>query len=55
MSKWISVEDALPEFGVEVLAYYGGTCCVTIHTGEEWDEWGGITHWMDLPNDPEEE
>lgn len=61
-SKWISVEERLPEEGVSVLIY--GFGCVdigwVIDTGwrseyiNDYDE-GEITHWMPLPEPPKEE
>ena len=53
---WISVEDRLPEPGVDVLAAYRDR---HINMGTAGDDWleediedGYITHWMPLPEPP---
>lgn len=63
--KWISVKDRLPEKGTYVAVYYGkftgNIVDVMAWDGEAWyktalredAEW--ITHWMPLPEPPEEE
>lgn len=55
---WISVEERLPEPGVDVLAAYRDR---HINMGTAGDDWleediedGNITHWMPLPEPPEE-
>lgn len=55
---WISVEDRLPEPGVDVLAAYRDR---HINMGTAGDDWleediedGDITHWMPLPEPPKE-
>lgn len=55
---WISVEDRLPEPGVDVLAAYRDR---HINMGTAGDDWleediedGYITHWMPLPEPPKE-
>ncbi len=55
---WISVEERLPEPGVDVLAAYRDR---HINMGTAGDDWleediedGNITHWMPLPAVPEE-
>lgn len=57
--EWISVEDRLPEPGVDVLAAYRDR---HINMGTAGDDWleediedGYITHWMPLPEPPREE
>lgn len=66
MTDWISVKDRLPEIGSTILVYGGGD----IHIGrrvpnEELSRNGVIlmastdggtlvSHWMPLPNDPED-
>ena len=57
--EWISVEDRLPEPGVDVLAAYRDR---HINMGTAGDDWleediadGNITHWMPLPQSPREE
>ena len=56
---WISVTERLPEPGVDVLAAYRDR---HINMGTAGDDWleediedGYITHWMPLPEPPEEE
>lgn len=58
--KWISVEDGLPEKFSRVLA----ACCMgvfeVVYDGKYWCKDGirykdTFTHWMPLPNAPEEE
>lgn len=56
---WIRVEDRLPEPGVDVLAAYRDR---HINMGTAGDDWleediedGYITHWMPLPEPPEED
>ena len=55
MREWISVNDELPVEGVEVLAWEDCLYHVTFWTGDEWDAMGDITHWMPLPEPPEEQ
>lgn len=57
--EWISVEERLPEPGVDVLAAYRDR---HINMGTAGDDWleediedGNITHWMPLPEAPREE
>jgi hypothetical protein len=65
MSKWISVEDKLPELKQWVLVYGGGHYCVCMYDGMNchWNHHlflpylmnkniTGITHWMALPDAP---
>ena len=56
--KWISVKDQLPEDNVEVLKFkkdvYGYNSFLIIGCfGEDWDN-KHTTHWMPLPDFPEE-
>jgi hypothetical protein len=63
--KWISVEDRLPEYGVEVLLWNGaGDFFLDFVIDCTNDEWEGCspeqfkryyTHWMPLPEPPKEE
>ena len=63
MSKWISVKDRLPDFGQFVLTYsqmeaghwvwlYGAVQYngYFVHTNPD-----SITHWMPLPEPPQEQ
>ena len=69
MSKWISVNEALPKAHQQVLVvcvnpqnhmqrhvslctFYGATGGVR---GRMWSGWKTVTHWMPLPELPEEE
>ena len=55
---WISVEDRLPELGVDVLAAYRDRHINMGTVGDDWLEEdiedGYITHWMPLPEPPKE-
>jgi len=63
--KWISVEDRLPETGVDVIVSVRYANSDNVHidflvyngTGEEDIEWGSyasscVTHWMYFPEPP---
>lgn len=64
LPTWISVKDAMPPFGIEVLCWLGGfnkpMCGVYtyLENGKWEDEYGywetdgAITHWMPLPAPP---
>ena len=60
--EWISVEDRLPDTGVEVMTLMRGVHMLAWRTKDtEWindnDESEGIncvTHWMPLPEPPKE-
>ncbi len=69
MSKWISVENAVPEENTQVLCFAGGRFgayvlaeiiidkdgCPSWHIYGKKDfeaGYGGITHWMNLPDAP---
>ena len=62
MSEWISVEDRLPDQGVEVIGYNGHAvreCFIMwleddlpIWGYEDWRRFGEVTHWMLLPSNP---
>ena len=67
MTKWISVEDRLPERGTEALVYYQGRMGKYIACGTYenkcnpgWSEFQSgrsiyVTHWMLLPDPPKED
>ena len=62
MSKWISVDDALPDNDVPVLVYLGATDVdyeidyMDNNSDDGSDYWanteGYTTHWMPLPEPP---
>lgn len=56
--KWISVKDRLPEHGQEVIIYTGHILKPTVTAYTFWnpkyDTWSHVTHWMPLPECPEE-
>lgn len=64
-SRWISVEERLPEDGKNVLIFVRTMSRwwhmeVDWHTGNSWynnaeTNWNKITHWMPLPEPPKEE
>ena len=62
MSKWINVKDGLPEAGDRCLAYSEeGRVVITEcppGAGDSWvdlyEDSGEITHWMPLPEKPED-
>jgi hypothetical protein len=56
MNEWISVKDRLPKkYGV-VLAFteYGDTNAVYYYVDKSWGHPDEITHWMPLPEPPNE-
>lgn len=65
MMDWISVKDRLPEPGHRVLAasvYFTGECWMAVngtwyrYNGFDMDHlFESITHWMPLPEPPEED
>ena len=63
--EWISVKDGLPEFGDTIVIRFGDkTDIATYWRGEVCPHWrgqwygtidlGSVTHWMPLPEPPEE-
>ncbi len=66
-NPWISVENRLPLDTKTVLAWVPNNLChymVTLRPNGEWSSWQGdyrywwcdeITHWMPLPEPPEDE
>lgn len=59
MSEWISVKDRLPNEKTRVLVFVPhGNRKIDIDgmVGRIWVRWNGrVTHWMPLPEPPEEE
>jgi hypothetical protein len=60
--EWISIDDRLPKINEYVIAFENDTYCRDIHickfTGKFWetsDEILKITHWMKLPEYPDDE
>lgn len=65
MREWISVEDRLPEDGIEVLAYTIAHSVRVLKRNNLMDDWDVtdrknacirsdyVTHWMPLPEPPE--
>ena len=58
--KWTSVEERLPEDGVDVLTRRAVGMSVEAHCGWGWTEDGyhtkwRVTHWMPLPEPPKED
>jgi len=61
MKEWISVDESLPKEHRTVLVYREnsiGLDCETFSTdvywGGDWDYHSDITHWMPLPDPPDE-
>jgi hypothetical protein len=61
VQEWISVEDRLPEERQNVLVHYvDGWMPIAFLLGGKWYQSGGetswlsVTHWMHLPEPPEE-
>ena len=67
MNEWISIEDRLPDFYQEVLAFDGENYWLAIRTRNAREElfrsfqceccnvyYEGLTHWMPLPEKPHE-
>lgn len=61
MNNWINIKDSLPEVGVDVMVWLplDGWCEIAFYTfAGEWYEKDGLcrpSHWMPLPEGPEEE
>lgn len=57
-SNWIPVTERLPERGQEVIVYSGGVLKPEVYAwyflDKDYDNWARITHWMPLPDAPEE-
>lgn len=65
MSEWISVEDRLPDVDSFVIAYFSddgvpsvlgvSEYIVECIRGDDYSPiWSSITHWMPLPEPPEQ-
>lgn len=60
MSEWISVKERLPSYGERVLVTEGhGVFEAFLSISHNWSRLGvdwveGVTHWMPLPELPEE-
>ena len=59
MSEWISVEDQAPPRNGEYLTYnpYSIYCCIQVNCfyRPKWESSNGyVTHWMPLPEPPED-
>jgi len=64
--KWINIKDKLPEDGIEVLTFGNNGFKLDylifsefknipyIWGNELIDDWHKVTHWMPLPDNPEE-
>ena len=56
--KWISVKEKMPEKGQRVITYDisfpdGGIIVEEYYGFEEWSTSYEVTHWMPLPDPPE--
>lgn len=58
LPRWISVKEQLPERGQEVIVYTGNVLKPVVMAYQFWnpnyDTWTHVTHWMPLPDCPEE-
>ena len=55
VQEWISVEDRLPDIGIEVLVYSEDDgICVDYYDGDSFGYYD-VTHWMPLPEPPKGE
>lgn len=56
--RWIPVSERLPEYGQEVIIYTGNTLKPIVIAYTFWkadyDTWLHVTHWMPMPEGPED-
>lgn len=62
MPKWVSVKERLPQSGLYLCCLNGGFRTIRHFDGEQWEDAEGgayatwvVTHWMPLPQPPEED
>lgn len=55
LSRWISVEDEMPEVGIQVLTIDTDGWYMVIYYNGKWHAEVDVTHWQPLPESPEVE